>query len=87
MVRHIRSEPLEWTRAEIEFVSGLLVGGAAEARRVIDAVGARSCKGFLLGDLKRLRRSAIPCERRQPFALLSRVVVNDVVDSRSAFAG
>ena len=33
---------LERTRAEIEFVSGLLIGGAAQARGVIDAVGARS---------------------------------------------
>ena len=48
-------DPLERTRAEIEFVSGLLVGGAAQARRVIDAVGARSRQSFLLGDLKRFR--------------------------------
>ena len=43
-------EPLERTRAEIEFVSGLLIGGAAQARGVIDAVGARSRQSFLLGE-------------------------------------
>src|SRR3989454_11512583 len=78
-------EPFERARAEIEFVSGLLVGGAPQARRVIDAVGARSHQGFLLGDLKRFRRPASACERRQPYALLARVVVNDVVGARSTF--
>jgi hypothetical protein len=58
---------------------GLLVGGAAQARRVIDAVGARSRQGFLLGILKRFRSPASTCERRQPYALLARVVVNDIV--------
>jgi hypothetical protein len=78
-------EPLERTRTEIESVSGLLVGGAAQARRVIDAVGAGSRKSVLLGDLKRFRRPASACERRQPYALLARVVVNDVVGARSTF--
>src|SRR6266436_4980350 len=87
MLRWDRSslEPFERARAEIEFVSGLLVGGAAQARRVIDAVGARSRQSFLLGDLKRFRRPASACERRQPYALLARVVVNDVVGARSTF--
>src|SRR5580700_8498637 len=76
-------EPLERARAEIEFVSGLLVGGAAQARRVIDAVGTRSLQSFLLGDLKGFRRPASACERRQPYALLAGVVVNDVVGARS----
>jgi hypothetical protein len=79
------SEPFERARAEIEFVSGLLVGGAPQARRVIDAVGAGSRQGFLLGDLKRFRRSAKACERRQPYALLARMIVNDVVGARSTF--
>jgi len=75
-----RLEPFERTRAEIEFVSGLLVGGAAQARGVIDAVGASSRQRFLLADLKRLRPPpASACECRQPYALLARVVVNDVV--------
>src|SRR6202162_957919 len=78
-------EPFERARAEIELVSGLLVGGAAQARRVIDAVGARSRQGFLLGDLKRFRRPASACERRQPYALLAGVVVHDVVGARSTF--
>src|SRR5580704_88209 len=78
-------EPFERARAEIEFVSGLLIGGAAQARRVIDAVGARNRQGFLLGDLKRFRRPASTCERGQPNALLARVVVNDVVGARSTF--
>src|SRR5580704_1272380 len=84
MLRLDRSslEPFEQARAEIEFVSGLLVGAAAQARRVIDAVGARSCQSFLLGYLKRFRRSASACERRQPYALLAGVVVNDVVGAR-----
>src|SRR5215472_15567922 len=87
MLRWDRSppEPFERARAEIEFVPGLLVGGAPQARRVIDAVGARRRQGFLLGDLKRFRRSARACERRQPYALLARVVVNDVVAARSTF--
>jgi hypothetical protein len=40
MLRCDRSslEPFERARAEIEFVSGLLVGGAAQALRVIDAI-------------------------------------------------
>ena len=81
MLRWDRSslEPFERARAEIEFVSGFLVGGAAQARRVIDAVGARSRQGFLVGDLKRFRRPASACERGQPYTLLARVVVNDVV--------
>src|SRR5215469_9511769 len=79
------SEPLERARAEIEFVSGLLVGRAAKSRRVIDAIGARIRQGFLLGDLKRFRRSAIPCECWQLYALLARVVVDDVVGARSTF--
>src|SRR5580704_2670355 len=78
-------EPFERARAEIEFVSGLLVGGAAQEPRVIDAVGARSLQGFLVGDLKRFRRPASACERRQPYTLLARVVVNDVVGARSTF--
>src|SRR5258708_16670871 len=87
MLRWDRSslEPFERARAEIEFVSGLLVGGAAQARRVIDAVGARSRQSFLLGDLKRFRRPASACQRRQPYALLAGVVVNDVVGARSTF--
>src|SRR3981189_48354 len=87
MLRWDRSslEPFERARAEIEFVSGLLVGGAAQARRVIDAVGARRRQGFLAGDLHRLRRPASACERRQPYALLAGVVVNDVVGARSTF--
>jgi len=87
MLRWDRSsrEPFERPRAEIEFVSGLLVGGAAQARRVIDAVGARSRQSFLLGDLKRFRRPASACQRRQPYALLAGVVVNDVVGARSTF--
>src|ERR1700731_1115530 len=87
MLRWDRSslEPFERTRAEIEFVPGLLVGGAAQARRVIDAVGARSRQSSLLGDLKRFRRPASAGERRQPYALLARVVVNDVVGARSTF--
>src|SRR5947208_15942794 len=87
MLRWDRSclEPFERARAEIEFVSGLLVGGAAQARRVIDAVGARSHQGFLLGDLKRFRRPASACQRRQPYALLAGVAVNDGVGSRSTF--
>lgn len=80
-----RLEPLERTRQEIEFVSGLHVRGAAQARRVIDAVGARSRQSFLLGDLNRLRRFASACERLQPYALLARVVVNDVVGAWSTF--
>jgi hypothetical protein len=72
-------EPFERARAEIEFVSGLPVVGAAQARRVIDAVGARSRQSFLLGYLKRFRRSASACQRRQPYALLAGVIVNDVV--------
>src|SRR6267378_2637279 len=74
MLRWDRSclEPFERARAEIEFVSGLLLVGAAQARRVIDAVGARSRQSFLLGDLKRFRRPASACERRQPHALLAR---------------
>src|SRR6267378_7522415 len=86
MLRWDRSsslEPFERARAEIEFVSGLLVRGAAQARRVIDAVGARSRQGFLVGDLKRFRRPASACERRQPYALLAGVVVNDVVGAGS----
>src|SRR5580704_19253602 len=85
MLRLDRSslEPFEQARAEIELVSGLLVGGAAQARRVVDAVGARSCQSFLLADLKRFRRPASACERRQPYALLARVIVNDVVSARS----
>ena len=81
MLRWGRSslEPIERARAETEFVSGLLVGGAAQARRVIDAVGARSRQSFLLGNLKRFRSPASTCERRQPYALLARVVVNDIV--------
>src|SRR5262252_4365522 len=78
-------EPFERTRAEIEFVSGFLVGGATQARRVIDVVGAGSRQSFRLGDLKRFRRTASACERRQPYALLARVVVNNVVDARSTF--
>jgi hypothetical protein len=78
-------EPFERTRAEIEFVSGLLVGGAAQARRVIDAVGAKSRQSFLLDDLKRFWRPASACERRQPDALLAWMVVNDVVGARSTF--
>src|SRR5215472_5057302 len=87
MLRLDRSslEPFERARAEIEFVSGLVVGGAAQARRVIDAVGTRSRQSFLLGDLKRFRRPARVCERRQPYALLARVVVNDVVGAWSTF--
>src|SRR6202035_4509337 len=87
MLRWDRSslEPFERARAEIEFVSGLLVGGAAQARRVIDAVGDRSSQGFLVGDLKRFRRPASACERSQPYTLLAGVVVNDVVDARSTF--
>src|SRR6476661_4506843 len=44
MLRWDRSylEPFERARAEIEFVSGLLVGGAPKARRVIDAGGVPS---------------------------------------------
>src|ERR1700746_716545 len=86
MLRGARSslEPFERARAEIEFVSGLLVGGAAQARRVIDAVGARSRQGFLVGDLKRFRRPTSTCKRRQPYALAG-VVVNDVVGARSTF--
>ena len=78
-------EPFERTRAEIEFVSGLLVGGAAQERRVIDAVGARSRQGFLVGDLKRFRRPASACKRRQPYTLLAGVVVNDVLGARRTF--
>src|SRR5215469_12919843 len=87
MLRGDRSspEPFERARAEIEFMSGLLVGGAAQARPEVDAVGARSREGFLLGDLKRFRRPASSCKRRQPYALLAGVVVNDVVGARSAF--
>src|SRR5215469_6484722 len=59
-------EPFERARAEIEFMSGLLVGVAAQARPKIHGVGARGRQGFLLGDLKRLRRSARACERWQP---------------------
>jgi hypothetical protein len=84
MLRWDRSslEPFERARAEIEFVSGLLVGGAAQARRVIDAVGARSRQGFLVGESKRFRRPASACERSQPYTLLAGVVVNDVVGAR-----
>src|SRR5215469_16342717 len=87
MLRWDRSswEPFERARAEIEFVPGLLVGGAAQARPEIHAVGARSRQGFLLGDLKRFRRPASSCKRRQPYALLAGVVVNDVVGARSTF--
>src|SRR6516165_3547434 len=87
MLRWDRSppEPFERARAEVEFVSGLLVGGALQARCVIDAVCTRSRQGFLLGDLKRFRRCARACERRQPYALLARVAVNDVVRARSTF--
>src|ERR1700731_2654609 len=87
MLRWARSslEPFERARAEIEFVSGLLVGGAAQARCVIDAVGARSRQSFLLGDLRGFRRPASACKRRQPNALLGGVVVNDVVGARSTF--
>src|SRR5215472_16509667 len=80
-----RLEPFERARTEIEFVSGLRVGGAAQARRVIDAVGARSRQSFLIGDLKRFRRPTSACERLQPYALRARVVVNDVVGTRSTF--
>src|SRR5215831_1873546 len=87
MLRWDRSspEPFERTRAGVEFMSGLLVGGAAQAGPEIDAVGARSRQGFLLGDLKRFRRPASSCKRRQPYALLAGVVVNDVVGARSTF--
>src|SRR5215469_1966374 len=87
MLRWDRSswEPFERARAEIEFVPGLLVGGAAQARPEVDAVGARSREAFLLGDLKRFRRPAISCKRRQPYALLAGVVVNDVVGARNTF--
>ena len=78
-------EPFERARAKIEFQAGLLVGGAAEARPVIHAVGARSGQGFLLGDLKRFRRPASACKCRQPYALLAGLVVNDVVGARSTF--
>src|SRR5579871_1471025 len=37
-----RLEPFECTRAEIEFVSGLLVGGAAQARRVVVGLEAKT---------------------------------------------
>src|SRR5689334_19088662 len=66
-------------------MSSLFVGGAAQARRVIDAVGAGSRQSFLLGDLNRLRRPASACERPQPYVLLARVVVNDVVRTGSTF--
>src|SRR5215467_14151143 len=87
MLRWDRSspEPFERARAEIEFMSGLLVGGAAQARPEIDVVGARSRQGFLLGDLKRFRRPASSSKRRQPYPLLARVVVNDVLGARSTF--
>src|SRR5580700_11124508 len=78
-------EPFERARAEIEFASGLLVGGAAQARCVIDAVGARSRQSFLFGDLRGFRRPASACKRWQPYALLAGVVVNDVVGARSTF--
>src|SRR5260370_32937295 len=78
-------EPFERARAEIEFVSGLLVGGAAEERRVIDAVGARSRQGFLVGDLKRFRRPASARERGQPYTLLAGMVLTARVGARSTF--
>src|ERR1700728_2865861 len=62
-----------------------MVGGAAQARRIIDAIGASSRESFLLADLRRRRRPVSARERRQPYALRARLVVNDVVSARRTF--
>jgi hypothetical protein len=78
-------EPFERTWSEIEFASSLLVASATQTGRVIDAVGARSCQSFLLGDLRWFGRSASTRERGQPYPLLAWVVVYDVVGARRTF--
>ena len=87
-VRHVfvaDGDPLGMELGMWEPILLALATAFPRLRRVSTYATARNLLVKSAGDLKRLRRSAIPCERRQPFALLSRVVVNDVVNSRSAF--
>ena len=77
-------EPLQWTRSEVQVTFGFLIRRTSKPGRVIDGIGAGRDKRLLLRGLRRFRSSARASKCGQPYALLARVIVHNIVRSRRA---
>lgn len=77
-------EPLQRTRSEVQLTFGFLIRRTSKPGRVIDGIGAGRGKHLLLRGLRRFGSSARASKCGQPYALLTRVIVHNIVRSRRA---
>ena len=77
-------EPLQRTRSEVQLTFGFLIRRTSKPGREIDGIDAGRGKRLLLGGPRRFGSSARASKCGQPYALLARVIVYNIVCSRRA---